>query len=416
MTLLGKYSNHIDGNTNKNNNKNEYRLPAVLRQESSDMPFYKSFLYSVILHPLVIFVAWLLIFILSLLGINFSLFQKPKMPQRDIEFVLVDKEGTPINKNTKYRSDRNSRAGGIHDPNRPVSIPQTAAPKGEAKSPQPKAPEKKKSEPPKQQKAQPKPQPQPQKQAPKTKAPQPKVQTPQPKAPEPKTEAPKTQAPKVAAPKLTQQAPKAPVVADKPKSDFVIPVPKSEIPPVQPSATAPIRTASGSGSGVNSGSKAGSGSGTPAPSFSPTSGGGSGSGSGGGAGSKNGRFSGTGTGSGNVGNPGPGNPKGAPGIDAIKEPDFGPYMRELQRRIKMNWDPPKGNESKRVVLLFSISKDGRLLSIKVHKSSGLTAADNAAMSAVKLTAPFKPLPAEFKGQSVDIQFTFDYNVFGGSLH
>ena len=89
-------------------------------------------------------------------------------------------------------------------------------------------------------------------------------------------------------------------------------------------------------------------------------------------------------------------------------------MKELQRRIKMNWDPPKGNESKRVVLLFSIARDGRLLNVKVHRSSGLPAADNAAIDAVKLTAPFRPLPPEFKGNSVDIQFTFDYNVFGVS--
>ena len=89
-------------------------------------------------------------------------------------------------------------------------------------------------------------------------------------------------------------------------------------------------------------------------------------------------------------------------------------MRDLQRRIKMNWDPPKGNESKRVVLLFRIAKDGRLLSCQVSKSSGLAAADNAAMHAVKLTAPFRPLPANFRGQSIDIQFTFDYNVFGAS--
>ena len=89
-------------------------------------------------------------------------------------------------------------------------------------------------------------------------------------------------------------------------------------------------------------------------------------------------------------------------------------MKELQRRIKMNWDPPKGNESKRVILLFSITRDGRLKSVKVHRSSGLEAADRAAMDAVKLTAPFRPLPPEFKGESVDIQFTFDYNVFGVS--
>ena len=78
----------------------------------------------------------------------------------------------------------------------------------------------------------------------------------------------------------------------------------------------------------------------------------------------------------------------------------------------MNWDPPKGNESKRVVLLFSIARDGRLLNVKVHRSSGLAAADKAAIDAVKLTAPFRPLPPDFRGDNVDIQFTFDYNVFG----
>ena len=78
----------------------------------------------------------------------------------------------------------------------------------------------------------------------------------------------------------------------------------------------------------------------------------------------------------------------------------------------MNWEPPKGNESKRVVLLFKIAKSGRMLSCRVLKSSGLPAADQAALRAVELTAPFRPLPAEFKGQSIDIQFTFDYNVFG----
>jgi len=91
-------------------------------------------------------------------------------------------------------------------------------------------------------------------------------------------------------------------------------------------------------------------------------------------------------------------------------------MRELQRRIKLNWDPPKGNESKTVVLLFKIAKDGRLLSCKVNRSSGLPSADQAALKAVELTAPFRPLPADFKGQSIDIQFTFDYKVFGASRY
>ena len=128
--------------------------------------------------------------------------------------------------------------------------------------------------------------------------------------------------------------------------------------------------------------------------------------------------SGTGKGSsyspggGNVGNPGPGNPKGRPGVDAIKEPNFGPYMAELQRRIRANWDPPRGDESKRVVLLFTVAKDGRLKNIKVVKSSGSAAADKAAQAAVELTAPFRPLPSDYTGADIDIQFTFDYTVFG----
>ena len=127
--------------------------------------------------------------------------------------------------------------------------------------------------------------------------------------------------------------------------------------------------------------------------------------------SKGSRGSGYSAGSGDPGNPGPGNPNGSPGIDAVREPDFGPYMRELQRRIKRNWHPPRGNESKRVQLLFKVSRDGRLLRLNVSKSSGVSDADDAALEAVKMSAPFRPLPPEYQGSDIDIQFTFDYNVF-----
>ncbi len=385
-------------------NRQVYELPAVVRKEKEEMSFEKALFIAFILHPLIVLILLLSTFILKLLGIDFTLFHKPDLKPKDIEFVLVEKEAPPIDKNTKNRADKNSQAGGKHDPNRPVSLPQASAPKSEAKKPTSPAPSKPAAQPKQQPKQQPKTQPAPSSQAPKT--PAPKVETPQPQPTQkPKTEAPKPTAPKPTATSVTPPKPN-------PASSFNIPTPpKSSIPQVTQPTTAPVTSAPKSAVGGTSG---GTGSGAPSPSFSPTKAGqssgagGTGSGAGGG-----GKFSnGTGTGKGNVGNPGPGNPNGAPGIDAIKEPDFGPYMKELQRRIKMNWDPPKGNESKRVILLFSIAKDGRLLNIKVHRSSGLQAADNAAINAVKLTAPFRPLPPEFKGNSVDIQFTFDYNVFG----
>ncbi len=50
------------------------------------------------------------------------------------------------------------------------------------------------------------------------------------------------------------------------------------------------------------------------------------------------------------------------------------------------------------------------------KSSGNLKTDKAALEAVKLASPFRPLPADFKGESVDVQFIFDYNVMGASTY
>ncbi len=398
MSILGKYSdNYLEEEPTKRESSSTYTPPAVLRKDEDDS-LKKSLVISTILHPTVVGAAWLIFFILAALGIHLAIFERPKPKMNDIEFVLVEKEAKPINPNTPYRSDRDSRAGGHHDPKKKVSMPSPAPAKVQKPSPAPSPkPAAQKPAPQKQQ---------PKKTVAKTPAPAP-VQKPAPKPA--KTETPVTKGPAKSAPpkpapptaRPSIKPPSTPKPVAKPSSAFTVPVPKGGT-KAGSYATGPI-----SGSGKSSSSAGGGGRSTyaPTPSLAPTGGGSS-------SGTK--LAKGGGGGSGSMGNPGPGNPNGAPGIDAIREPDFGPYMRELQRRIKMNWDPPKGNESKRVVLLFKIAKDGRLLSCSVFKSSGLPSADKAAINAVQATAPFKPLPAEFKGQHIDIQFTFDYNVFGAS--
>jgi TonB family protein len=92
--------------------------------------------------------------------------------------------------------------------------------------------------------------------------------------------------------------------------------------------------------------------------------------------------------------------------------DFGPYMAELQRRIKQSWFPPRGNETKRVVTRFKVHSNGSFDNIKVCRSSGISRCDAAALAAVENSGPFKPLPAGAP-ENVDIEFTFDYNVFSG---
>jgi len=396
MTILGKISQTSEENEKQ---KEGFVVPRLYRQKEEGITFKNSVLLSCLLHPASVGAAWMIVVILALLGIHFDVLSKPQTPQRDIEFVLVNNpEAEPINKNTKNRADRNTRAGGKHDPKKPEIEPSPAA--GAPKQPTVQQ-AKKPVQQPKQQvqtpKTQPKPQPQQvakpvEKQVSKpAEQPAPKHVTPQPVPPAPRP------APTVSAPK----------VVETPKSAMQIPVPKTTAPKLAGSYGGPV-TGTKSGVGATSAGSSSGASTRPAPSFTPSAVSST-------AGSA-GRFSSGQYGNGQAGNPSPGNPNGRPGIDAIKEPDFGPYMRELQRRIKMNWDPPKGNESKRVVLMFKIARDGRLLSCRVSRSSGVQAADRAAISAVELTAPFKPLPPEFKGQSVDIQFTFDYNVFGASRY
>jgi TonB family protein len=101
------------------------------------------------------------------------------------------------------------------------------------------------------------------------------------------------------------------------------------------------------------------------------------------------------------------------GDDNVKTlPDFGPYMAELQRPIKRNWQPPKDPNSRQVVVEFTIFKSGELGSVHISRSSGMSVNDQAAISAIRAAAPFMPLP-KHADDSVDIQFTFDYRVFGG---
>jgi len=94
--------------------------------------------------------------------------------------------------------------------------------------------------------------------------------------------------------------------------------------------------------------------------------------------------------------------------------DFGPYMRDLQRRIQAAWFPPNDHKSKRVEVQFKVDRSGEVVDEKISKSCGIAAADKAALQAIVDAAPFQPLPAG-ANEIVDIQFTFDYNFFGSHV-
>lgn len=399
MSLISKKNFILDDEDDKD--LKPYTLPELVTTKAESIPFWKkSVSGSVFLHVAVPALIWFISLVLLLMGINLSLFNKVKpQPKRDIEFVLVDKPGKPRDPNTKNRADIDSRSGGVNDPKRKVSMPSPKPQKQQKPSAAASSANKiikKQQQQVKQQSVAKKPQAQPQKPVSKPVQQPNAVNKPSPAKPAPPTARP------------SARPVSSPSSVAKPSTPFSVPAPKNA-PVGKTLSTGPIGGTSAPTGLAKSGGAGGpvtsSGAYAPRPSLSPS------AGSGGSGQLSRGSSAG---GTGNVGNPGGGG--GAPGIDALREPDFGPYMRELQRRIKLNWDPPKGNESKTVVLLFKIARDGRLISCRVHRSSGLPSADQAALKAVELTAPFRPLPADFKGQSIDIQFTFDYRVFGASRY
>jgi len=102
------------------------KLPNFFKMDD-EISFVKGICISIVVHILFVFI---MLILSALMGLVFPHLPKPDLPTRDIEFKLVQNESKPpININTKIRSDRDSQAGGKHDPKRAISEPSPKASK-----------------------------------------------------------------------------------------------------------------------------------------------------------------------------------------------------------------------------------------------------------------------------------------------
>ena len=76
----------------------------------------------------------------------------------------------------------------------------------------------------------------------------------------------------------------------------------------------------------------------------------------------------------------------------------------------MNWTPPANTNLKKASVKFSVNKSGELVSSAIYLSSGNLEFDKSVLKAINSSAPFPPLPEDMHRQSLDIIFTFDFNV------
>jgi TonB family protein len=96
--------------------------------------------------------------------------------------------------------------------------------------------------------------------------------------------------------------------------------------------------------------------------------------------------------------------------------DFGPYMKRLHYTVQNHWDPlipesamPPVMKKGVVVIEFSISKDGKVMGMKLISSSGDVALDRAAWGGITDAIPLPNLPPQFKGQYLELRARFYYN-------
>jgi TonB family protein len=95
--------------------------------------------------------------------------------------------------------------------------------------------------------------------------------------------------------------------------------------------------------------------------------------------------------------------------------DFTPYLRIILQNVRRNWMsimPESVRQGRRgkVVIVFEISRDGTTPKVVFAEQSGVDSLDRAAVAAISMSNPFPPLPAQFKGSKIAVQFNFAYNM------
>jgi len=99
------------------------------------------------------------------------------------------------------------------------------------------------------------------------------------------------------------------------------------------------------------------------------------------------------------------------GTQSIK---YASYLEHIKNKIQNVWAYPqeavRTGQQGRLLILFSIDKNGNLVRLKLIRSSGYPLLDQAALQAVKDASPFPPLPKRFNLDVLNIYATFEYTL------
>ena len=91
---------------------------------------------------------------------------------------------------------------------------------------------------------------------------------------------------------------------------------------------------------------------------------------------------------------------------------YGWYVAAVRNRISSNWllstVSPNVFAAPRVYIEFDILRDGAITNVEIKQSSGIPEVDRSALRAVLASNPLGPLPPDYSGSKVSVQFYFDF--------
>jgi protein TonB len=96
--------------------------------------------------------------------------------------------------------------------------------------------------------------------------------------------------------------------------------------------------------------------------------------------------------------------------------DFGTryawYVKVVQQKVSENWlkyeIDPRIATAQRVYLTFDITRSGQPTNVRIEQSSGVPSLDQSAVRALQRIDTFGPLPSDYSGSKVSVEFWFDY--------
>jgi TonB family protein len=105
-------------------------------------------------------------------------------------------------------------------------------------------------------------------------------------------------------------------------------------------------------------------------------------------------------------------------LELLSDPqgvDFRPYMAKVLAIVRRNWfavipESARFGRRGKTMIQFAIARDGKVPKLVISGPSGTEALDRAAVAGISASNPFPPLPSEFKGDVVRLQFAFSYNM------